>query len=314
MVAFAVEDGNGSPETKKALQEFSQRAATLASRLKSRSSRRQRAAQLAEINELSRILSEFEQEALRPKERPKDPTNVPSEADIAAVRSGTASRWPGKAADAPETSPSPGTAVNASPPKVRPAIIRPPDHQSGWQNLYLASELERGLQHCDAEYQAFKRRLAHRTSAPLGPNPVDDARQRLAALEDHARDLCRLLNGEVTQKALDGDPAEESMIRFISVGVIESYVSMMRWAQAARDAAVPNEWVPAYQALAEMADGPIRQFRAFVAECSKLSQDIVREIRSGRPQRPFKLHLTLDIDGAATAHFSSAINAISAHR
>ena len=124
----------------------------------------------------------------------------------------------------------------------------------------------------------------------------------------------RPLNAQTIEKALRSEPADENMLRDIAAGLIDSYASMMRWAQAARDAAVPNDWVPVYDALAEFADCSIRKIRAFVAECSLQSTNLASAMRSGLPLPPVKLTLTLDIDDAAMSHIRTALAAIRSQR
>ena len=71
--------------------------------------------------------------------------------------------------------------------RPRPIIVGPPDHEPGWQYLYLASELERGLADLETEYvahEAHRAHRAHRTDTSLVPDPVSGAKAQLGVLQD----------------------------------------------------------------------------------------------------------------------------------
>jgi hypothetical protein len=186
-------------------------------------------------------------------------------------------------------------------------IVDPPDHEPGWQYLYLASELERGLANLETEDVAHEAHLAHRTDTSLVSDPISGAKARLGVLQDALRTLNRALSKETTDNAFRGGEAD---IRSLASVIIGIYALLMRWAQSVRDAAVPADYVPMYDALAELADFQIRQIRAFSVEWGLGAKDMARSMRSGLPYKPFRVSFKFDLGDAALAHVRATMDAL----
>jgi hypothetical protein len=69
-----------------------------------------------------------------------------------------------------------------------------------------------------------------------------------------------------------------------------------------------------YDALAELADFPIRQIRAFSVESRLAAQDMARSMRSGLPYKPFQVSFKFDLGDSALQHLRAAMDALKTRR
>ncbi len=190
-----------------------------------------------------------------------------------------------------------------------PLPFAPPTTRGpGWPHLFLSSMLTAGIAHFDGMYQAHEQHLSRRPSPP----PTEPPTTRVNSLIDECDALTHRLDvwfkESIVFKALGqaGEEPNAELVWGIASGTVGTYVALMLWAQEIRDRPVPLEWVPVYDAIAEIADGPIRQIRRFAFDWETHANDYVRAVRAGRPEPPLVITLKLAMTPAARSNFLSA--------
>jgi hypothetical protein len=191
-------------------------------------------------------------------------------------------------------------------------IVPPVDHETGWEYLYFASELARGLAGHEAEFSAYQSR-----SAPPPGDVVDNPAAHVRDLADEVTTTVKavpvLLGQEVLQTAFGppGTPGNEAMIRHVASGLVEIYAEMINWGERVRGASVPPEWQPVYQALSDYVSLPLRQFQEFSAAVSKSINEVVGDLRAGRePGRDITLALNVSVDPTVVTSYEAALAAL----
>jgi hypothetical protein len=193
-----------------------------------------------------------------------------------------------------------------------PGSAGPPDHQDGWEYLYFASELARGIGEHESAFEFF----AFGFVRPTGEQITDtraDISERSQEISRTVGNIDRLLSAAVLEQAFGppGTPGDEDTIRQVTSGLVEVYAAMLRWAQQVRGATVPESWQPVYVALADFVEQPLHQFREFSSKLTKGVEVIVGELRSGRaPTLKLELKLTISIDPMVRAKFDEALRGV----
>lgn len=194
-------------------------------------------------------------------------------------------------------------------PREAMAVVPPPDHGPGWEYLYFASELARGLAAHQAEYLEYQSLAATPSATPV-PDPV----AHLQALTDEiARPVAKvteLLNPQTTTHAFGppGQPGDEAAIRDLAAQLAGIYAEMISWGLRVRNAGVGPQWRPVYEALAQYVSLPLHQFQDFSAALSAQVSKAIADLRAGKPpSEPLHLTLTVSIDPAAVSQFQAAL-------
>ena len=191
-------------------------------------------------------------------------------------------------------------------------IVPPADHLEGWEYLYFASELARGLAEHQAEFEEYQ----SGTTPPTGEQVADPA-ARLKELSDESSktvgNVSRLLSAQVLEGAFGppGEAGDEVQIRGVASGLVDVYASMIAWGQQVRAASVPPEWRPAYLALSKYVALPLRQFQEFSTTVSTKVTKVVGELRSGKePTDEITLALVVSVDPEMEKEFNAALAAL----
>ena len=191
-------------------------------------------------------------------------------------------------------------------------VIPPADHGAGWEWLYFASELARGLAACQPQYLEYQSGVAD-----VGGGPVADPEANIGALDDEMKALVdqtnALLNPALIERAFGppGKPGDEEVIRIVTAGLTGVYAAMISWGLRVRGADVGPQWRPAYTALSKYVGLPLHQFQDFSAALSARMSQLVADVRAGKkPTEKIDVTLTLTVDPATTSEFNAALEAI----
>jgi hypothetical protein len=188
-------------------------------------------------------------------------------------------------------------------------IVPPADHEAGWEYLYFASELSRGLAAHQTEFSHYQSR-----SASLTGDVPNDPATHVQELADEVTTTVRAVPVLLSQERLltafgpPGKPGNEAVIRHVASGLVEIYAEMMNWGQRVRGTSVPPGWEPVYQALSDYVALPLRQFQEFSAAVSSSVHEAVGELRAGRePGRDITLALNVSVDPGVVASYENAL-------
>ena len=194
-------------------------------------------------------------------------------------------------------------------------VVVPPDHEPGWEYLYLASELSRGCKkHADAlqEFQS-----GHVVSSQPVQDPLDSLKSFRDEIAIIVSEAIKAFDGDRLTKALGppGEPGDEVEIRRVAGDLAAGYDRMIDWAQRLRSAAVPASWRPAFWALSDFVRLPLEQIGEFSESLSRTTERVVADLRAGRkPNDPIALTLSISIDDEAVSEFNDALAALRAGR
>ena len=188
----------------------------------------------------------------------------------------------------------------------------PPDHEAGWEYLYLAAEFERGLAALDARYARY---LDGEVAA--SGVVVRDPRRDVRVQSDDLRARVGAIDALFTPSRLEGAfgppgrPGDESQIRSLARGVVEVFEGCLRWGEEIRAVSVPPEWRGAYAALADFVTGPLEEIREFSRDLSALARSIADDVRHGRtPTSDQQLTLRISLDPEIERRFEDALDAL----
>ncbi len=194
-------------------------------------------------------------------------------------------------------------------------LVEPADRDAGWEYLYLASELARGLDACAPQYARYQ----SQATDPPG-EPVADPGGYVKVLGDQILGVVtsgvdHAVAPDVFEHAVGkpGEPGDEAAIRALAAELTGVYAAMISWGIAVRSVAVDPKWRPAYAALAKYVSLPLHQFQDFSAEFSATMGGAIGDIRAGKPQgEEFDFTLKLSVDPTAEAEFDAALAAVQA--
>jgi hypothetical protein len=239
-------------------------------------------------------------------ERPKDP------AAAAAPIAPTGPTAPA-ASTAPPGPTAPGMQRLPPPPSgpVLP-VVPPTDHDAGWEWLYFASELARGLAACQPQYLEYQSQ-----AVGVAGDAVADPEANIRLLSDEMSSVVAKANGlldpALMEQALGppGKPGNEEVIRVVTAGLTGVYADMISWGLRVRGANVEPKWQPAYTALSKYVSLPLHQFQDFSAALSTRMSQLVTDLRAGKtPDPEVDMTLTLTVEPTATSEFNAAMAAI----
>jgi hypothetical protein len=209
--------------------------------------------------------------------------------------------------------PTPATAQSPPPPPPQGiAVVTPTDHEAGWEYMYFASEIARGIQECQPRYLEYQ----SQTTSPTGESVVDpgaNARALTDELSASVAQVDQVFNPTVLERAFGapGEPGNEAAIRSAAASICSIYAEMISWGIRVRSFDVDSGWRPVYAALSKCVGLPLHQVQDFSAALSAGVSRVVTHIRSGNESsEPLNLTLTLTIDPNATAEFNAALAAV----
>jgi len=192
---------------------------------------------------------------------------------------------------------------------VSPPPPPPPNHEPGWEYVYFASELARGIEDHESEYKDFDIGFVRPTGERVA-DPKSDLSERSHEIMMTVGNIDRLLSGPVMEKAFGplGTPGDAETIARVSAGIVEVYTTMIAWAERVRGATVPSEWQPVYAALSDFVRQPLRQIREFSAKLTQAVDEVVAALRADQqPKGKVELTLEISIDPAASKAFDDAL-------
>lgn len=191
-------------------------------------------------------------------------------------------------------------------------VAPPPDHGPGWEYLYFASELARGLAAHEAEYLEYQSQVTALTGLAVA-NPAGHIRQLTDEIRDATAEVPGLLSPAVLEPAFGppGQPGDEAGIRSVAARLTEVYAELIFWGLRVRNANVEPTWRPVYAALAKYVSLPLHQFQDFSAALSAKTAKVIADVRAGVTQsEPLEVSLNVSVDPAAVSEFGAALVAM----
>jgi len=192
-------------------------------------------------------------------------------------------------------------------------VVPPVDDGPGWEYLYFAAELARGLADHEAEYLEYQSQVA----APKGPtvtDPVAHLRTLTGEISNVVAQIPLALSPSALERAfgLPGHPGDETAIRSVAGQLTEVYAELITWGLRVRSTVVEEKWLPVFAALAKYVSLPLHQFQDFSAALSARTSQVITDVRAGGvpPSEPISLALNVSIDPAAASEFDAALAAL----
>lgn len=217
----------------------------------------------------------------------------------------------------PASPPSPAIAPVPAAPLATPSasdIIPPPDHEAGWEYLYLASELARGLSVYQGPYAQYQSQVADPSGDHIG-DPTGTIKTLTTEISGVVSSAMKVLSAESLERAFGapGTSGDEAAIRDVALQLATAYGELISWGIKVRSANVDPSWRPAFLALSKYVSLPLHQFQDFSAGLSAVVGRVVADVRAGKaPSEQIELTLALSIDPSATAEFDGALAALRA--
>jgi len=188
----------------------------------------------------------------------------------------------------------------------------PPNHEPGWEYLYLATELESGIHQLDDEYARYMSGQV----VPTGVTVSDPIRDAVARCDD-AKEIVDKVNQYFAPKLLEkafgpkGVAGDESTIRFVADGIVGVYRSCLEWGEQIRGTEVPVQWQPLYSALADMVTLPMQQIEEFTNSFLTSVRASVEGVRAGEVTgRVLDFTLRISIDPRVSQRFEESLEAL----
>jgi len=192
------------------------------------------------------------------------------------------------------------------------SVSVPPNHEPGWEYLFLATELEGGIHQLDDEYTRYMSGQV----VPTGVTVSDSVQDAVARCDD-AKEIVDGVNQYFAPKLLDkafgpkGVAGDEATIRFVADGVVGVYRSCLQWGEQIRGTAVPVQWQPLYSELADMVTLPMQQIREFTNSFLISVRESVEGVRAGKVTgRVLDFTLKISIDPEVSYRFEQALEAL----
>jgi hypothetical protein len=129
-----------------------------------------------------------------------------------------------------------------------------------WRYVRLASALAAALESHHAEYRDYRSGLAHASGEPVGDPRAEAAR----LLKEAGAMLSAQAHAYTSQmrSITDGRNVDEAAIRDTVSKIMDSYMSMIRWAIRVRNLNVPEEWRRVYDLLSWSMDEQVGNVRS----------------------------------------------------
>lgn len=191
-------------------------------------------------------------------------------------------------------------------------VVPPPDHEGGWEYLYLASELSRGLSLYQGLYGEYQSQIVAPTGEHIA-DPAANVRLMASQISDVVAAATGALSAESLERAFGppGSPGDEAAIRDVANQLVTAFGQLAAWGIKVRNSEVDPAWQPAYLALSKYVGLPLHQFQDFSAAFSAATARVVAELRAGQtPTESITLSLIITIDPNATAEFNAALEAL----
>ncbi len=155
-----------------------------------------------------------------------------------------------------------------------PATLLDPD----WK--YFASEVARGMQEHESEYQDYELGIVRRTAHNVA-DPNADIEHLGLELARLVAEIGKQIEQLTVETAVTQRPGSDwhTFHRRLSDQIVEVYSSMIEWAQEVRASTVPSEWQPVYSALLKCMEQPLHQIREFSAKATQgINEGITVEV------------------------------------
>ena len=201
------------------------------------------------------------------------------------------------------------------PPDSPQPVIPPEDHDPGWEYLYFATELARGIAATQPRYLVYQSQLAEAPGA-LVADPKEPLQSLLGMLSAVWSHVDAILTTEALARAFGppGEPGSEEEIRLVTASLCAVYAGLVEWGIRVRNVTVDPLWEPAVDALAQMVGLPLHQFQDFSAATTAGLSRAIASVRSAKPKEPIKLDFVLKLttDPTVMAALDAAMGAIKA--
>jgi len=188
----------------------------------------------------------------------------------------------------------------------------PPDHDPGWEYLYLATQLAKGIHGLDARFNKYMSGQVTPTGVSVS-DPVRDAKSRC----DEAAEIVDQVNKYFDPKLLEsafgplGVAGDEATIRFVADGIAGVFESCLKWGETIRGTAVPIQWQSLYASLADMVTLPMQEIQEFSKDFLSAVEESVGAVRAGKSTgQVLNFTLKITIDPAVTKRFEAALGAL----
>jgi TIR domain len=185
-------------------------------------------------------------------------------------------------------------------------------HPPGWEYLLFASVLRRRIDQLEPKWRDHELRYV-----PPGGRSIemDEAMTGITTafkeVTSTAGNIERVLSQESNEYAFgrQGEPGDEEAIEHLAGRVVDVYNELLDWAARLRGTHVPEDFRQLYDMVAEMADQPTREIRAWV---DQVVREIDRLPEIIRREEPVTLDLTLTItaDEEVLARFEQEIQGL----
>jgi hypothetical protein len=185
----------------------------------------------------------------------------------------------------------------------------PPNHEPGWEYLFLATELESGIHQLDDEYTRYMSGQVVPTGVTVS-DPIQDAMARCDGAKEIVDQVNKYFAPKLLEKAFGpkGVAGDEETIRLVADGVVGVYRSCLQWGEQIRGTAVPVQWQPPYAALADMVTLPMQQIQEFTNSFLTSVRESVECVRAGKVTgRVLDFTLKISIDPSVSQRFEQAL-------
>jgi hypothetical protein len=192
------------------------------------------------------------------------------------------------------------------------SVQGPPDHEPGWEYLYLATQLAEGIQGLDKRFKEYMSGQVMPTGVTVS-DPVRDAKSRCDEAGEIVDHVNKYFDPTILETAFGpkGVAGDEATIRFVADGIAGVFESCLKWGETIRGTAVPLQWQPLYASLADMVTLPMQEIREFSNEFLSAVEESVRAVRAGNATRQvLNFTLKITIDPAVTRRFEAALGAL----
>jgi hypothetical protein len=193
-------------------------------------------------------------------------------------------------------------------------FVPPPNFNPGWEYLYFATELARGLSLCDQRFHTLtEQEIAPKTE--VRGNPVDFIKDRMNTIGALVNVIEPNFAPQRVEKAF-GKPMEmgnESEIRHMAYTIVGVYSQLIDLAQDLRDRSFPSRIQAIANDVSNMVVRPLDEVRAFSAKLSVEVPELVEAVNAGRPPaRPVELVLKITADPEVVAKMDADLTTLGA--
>lgn len=176
----------------------------------------------------------------------------------------------------------------------------------GWEYLYWAAELLRLREELEPKWQEYEQKVRRPGAREMTDAEAMNAITAGGAFERAGEIIAtatKTFNSPDVQEAAFGKPGEEGdpeKIKALSASLMAGYSGLLDWAAGYQADGVPERFRVIYDAVSELADEPLQQYREYVDRVVSELDKVPAALRKGGPIE-LELRLTLSIDDSAQA-------------